>query len=104
MPKRLKSYGASGSNPKAVRVRYDNSPARAADKRFYASAAWRRVRAQVLADRPLCVRCELAGYYRPADHVDHVEARKRRPDLALDESNLQGLCQPCHNRKRAEEQ
>jgi 5-methylcytosine-specific restriction endonuclease McrA len=103
MPKRIPTYRPEGSAPAAVRKRYDNSPARAADKRFYASAAWRSLRADHLARHPLCVMCERAGRYRPASHVDHIEPRKRRPDLALDGGNLQGLCQPCHNAKRAEE-
>lgn len=31
--------------------------------------------------------------------LDHVEPLWRSPDRALDESNLQILCAPCHRRK-----
>lgn len=58
-------------------------------------AAWRRLRARVLADQPLCVHCERTGAVTPATEVDHVDndpANNRR-------ENLQGLCASHHAMK-----
>lgn len=67
------------------------------------SAAWLKLRAQVLADEPLCRHCMAAGYVTPATDVDHIE--NGTGDYSDDNSreNLQPLCHPCHSRKtRAE--
>lgn len=32
-----------------------------------------------------------------AEHVDHIQKVKERPDLAFEESNLRSLCALCHN-------
>ena len=68
--------------------------ARAGDH-VYRSKRWRRTRAVVLAEEPMCRSCGL-----PAQAVDHVI------DIALggaeyDRSNLRPLCHRCHNAKRA---
>ncbi len=66
------------------------------------SARWRGLRAEVLREHPLCVRCEAAGLVRSATEVHHIvpvesgptpDARER---LAFSRSNLQGLCHGCH--------
>ena len=61
---------------------------------------WMRLRAIVLAKEPLC-RHHLANEGRavPATVVDHILDIADRPDLRLEESNLQSLCRACHNRK-----
>ncbi|MCY1281821.1 hypothetical protein D9M68_649490 [compost metagenome] len=73
---------------------------RADSDKFYDTAAWRRFRAHYLIMHPLCVDCEEAGVVEPAVVVDHVKPFKERPDLALDEANMRGLCRPCDNRRR----
>lgn len=57
-------------------------------------AAWRRLRAAVLADEPLCRHCAAQGLVVPATEVDHMRG-------AADNSRdaLQALCKPCHSRK-----
>lgn len=35
----------------------------------------------------------------PNPHVDHLESRKARPDLALNVANLVTLCPSCHSKK-----
>jgi 5-methylcytosine-specific restriction protein A len=79
---------------------YDRSPDRREAKAFYKSRAWRAVRAAVLLSSPLCADCQRAGKLTAAAHVHHVRDRRHAPALALDRSNLEGLCQPCHNRRR----
>lgn len=56
------------------------------------------MRAYVLSLNPLCVHCAKKGDVTPADVVDHIKPIKKG-GAKLDESNLQGLCHKCHNRK-----
>jgi 5-methylcytosine-specific restriction protein A len=79
---------------------YRRRPDRADDNKFYCSTAWRKLRAAILRRSPLCVDCGEAGRVTAASEVHHVKERRDFPDLALDPSNLEGLCRPCHNRKR----
>ena len=67
------------------------------------SAAWARLRAQVLAEEPLCRHCAALGLVVPATDVDHI--RNGEGDYSDDNrrENLQPLCHECHSRKtRAE--
>lgn len=60
-------------------------------------AAWRKLRAVVLSEQPLCRRCERLNRLTPATDVDHIDN-----DAANNERrNLQGLCHECHSRKTA---
>ena len=61
------------------------------------SAAWRRIRAYVLANEPLCRECAKAGKVVAASHVDHIDGNSGSNAQA----NLQPLCAPCHSRKTA---
>ena len=98
MPKRIPTHRAPGARHSAEA--YEHTPERMADARFYASTRWRRLRVSFLAEHPLCEDCRKAGRLTSAAHVHHVLERKDRPDLALDPSNLEALCPPCHNAKR----
>ncbi|WP_110647554.1 HNH endonuclease [Salinicola peritrichatus] len=63
------------------------------------SAAWRKLRAQVLAEEPLCRQCVALGIVTPATDVDHID--NAEGDYTDDNSreNLQPLCHECHSRK-----
>lgn len=65
------------------------------------SAAWKRLRAEVLADEPLCRMCTARGLVVAATDVDHIE--DSRADYTDDNSreNLQPLCHACHSLKTA---
>ncbi len=65
------------------------------------SAAWKRLRAEVLASEPLCRMCTARGLVVPATDVDHIE--DSREDYTDDNSreNLQSLCHTCHSLKTA---
>lgn len=62
------------------------------------SAAWRKLRKQVLAEEPLCRHCAAQGLTVPATEVDHMRG-------AADNSRdaLQALCKPCHSIKTMSE-
>ena len=58
------------------------------------SAAWRKLRAQVLAGEPLCRHCAARGITEPATDVDHMNGAD---DNSLE--SLQPLCHSCHSTK-----
>ena len=59
-------------------------------------AAWRKLRASVLASEPLCRYCTAKGLTVPATEVDH---RNGPADNRLE--SLQPLCQSCHSKQTA---
>lgn len=71
----------------------------AAMRGFYSSARWRRLRAQVLAEEPLCLACRAEGQLEPATDVDHVVPHRGNRARFFDRDNLQALCHACHSRK-----
>lgn len=92
---------ALGENPKAKakrarrRFRMERT---GKSEPFYHTEEWRQLRYRVL--RRSDGRCNLCGRSKPHDgvtlHVDHIEPRSKRPDLALVEANLQVLCEDCN--------
>lgn len=98
MPNRT-PYHQPGRVPPSTQV-YETAASRLADKRFYASSRWLKLRDQVRSEEPLCRQCKAQGMTRLTQAVDHILDRKVQPDLAFDRSNLQGLCKQCHNAKR----
>lgn len=58
------------------------------------SSEWRKMRARVLAEEPLCRRCK-----EPASDVDHVSGDPSDNRRA----NLQPLCHACHSHKTGRE-
>lgn len=58
------------------------------------TAAWQRLRADVLRTEPLCRHCAAMGLTVPATDVDHMNGASdnRR-------QSLQPLCHECHSRK-----
>ena len=63
-----------------------------------------RIRARVLANNPLCVRCEAKGRITIATQVDHIIALVNGgSDDKHDDSNRAGICDMCHIDKTAED-
>ena len=73
-------------------------PARRADTSYY-DRRWQKVRAAYLARHPLCVDCEKAGRLTPATDVHHIIKPGDGGDDS--DSNLMGLCRPCHSARTA---
>jgi 5-methylcytosine-specific restriction endonuclease McrA len=78
---------------------YDINRRNPESKRLYHSQAWVLLSKLILAKRPLCEPCLVRGVCTPSRHVHHVLSLVERPDLALDEDNLQACCLACHNRE-----
>ena len=64
---------------------------------LYGSTRWRRLRALVLNEEPLCRLCERQGKTTAADTVDHIKEHKGDVALFYDRDNLQALCKQCHD-------
>ncbi len=65
---------------------------------FYHSRAWRKKRADYLAEHPFCAECRREGRVTKAVVVDHIKPIREGGAL-LDEENLQALCSSCHAKK-----
>ena len=72
--------------------------------KLYGSTRWRKLRALVLNEEPLCRLCERQGKTTAADTVDHIKEHKGDVALFFDRENLQPLCATCHSgRKRMQD-
>ena len=63
------------------------------------SAAWRRLRASVLSEQPLCPQCMDIGHLVAATEVDHVD----NDPTNNERGNLRGLCKTHHSQKTMRE-
>ena len=77
--------------------KYGRDPAA---KRQY-NGRWRKIRANHLADHPLCEVCLREGLTIPAEEVHHI--LPLRKGGTHDPSNLMSLCISCHSRITARE-
>ena len=83
------------NNNKSYKRQYDNSS-------FYNSKAWRMTRKFYIKSNPLCEQCTREGKTTGGQMVDHIKAISIGGDR-LHHSNLQTLCNSCHNKKSAKE-
>ena len=65
-----------------------------------ATYAWRKLRAQVLNEEPMC-RIKLSGCTGVAKVVDHILPVRTHPHLEYERANLQGACASCNMAKGA---
>lgn len=64
---------------------------------FYTSPIWMKTRRAALKRaHGECQRCKARGKVVKADTVHHIRYLRDRPDLALDDDNLEALCAQCH--------
>lgn len=65
--------------------------------RLYDKAMWKRFRAWILAQRPICQRINKGERCRfTANTVHHLESPRSRPDLFTEPDNVLALCAGCH--------
>jgi 5-methylcytosine-specific restriction protein A len=69
---------------------------------FYNSWSWRKLRKNFIQRFPLCKHCEEKDEVTVATVVDHIVPINSGGE-PLKESNLQSLCESCHNKKSATE-
>ncbi len=101
MPYRVPSHTPARLPAPGRHREYDRAGRDPESKRFYDSGRWRKARLSKLRTDPLCERCRSRGLLVPAAHVHHRIELRDAPELALDESNLESLCHPCHSRHHA---
>ena len=67
--------------------------------KFYHSPAWKKMSPYILRrDHYECQECrKKTGKIRRATLVHHIIPYEERPDLGLDEDNLEAVCDRCHN-------
>ena len=83
-------------NPKIKKKPFANKPVFSDGP--YNSAAWRKLRSQVLREYPVCNECKR----NPSTVADHITPVRLGGEF-WDINNLQGLCASCHNSKSAKE-
>lgn len=69
---------------------------------FYNSKQWRQFRNHYIKQNPYCVECAKKGRVELSTVADHIQQRSQG-GMDFEYSNLQALCDRCHNIKRAEE-
>ncbi len=72
--------------------RKSRRPEVAQRKKFYGTARWKRLRAKVLANNPICSVCHAVA----ATAVDHVEHRDDNSSF-WDIHNLRPICKSCNS-------
>lgn len=65
---------------------------------------WSRFAKAYLREHPLCVKCQERGRVEAAFCVDHIDGKGPLGERGYDPTNLQPLCERCHNRKTASDQ
>lgn len=64
---------------------------------LYNLKEWKELRLAQLRAEPLCRYCRAAGKDTAANIADHKKPHKGDRKLFFDPTNLQSLCQPCHD-------
>lgn len=100
---RAKLEAQKAADRERRRKEYEKGEQRTEDRAFYSSKRWMRFRAYLLTktEFSLCAECLKQGRVTPTNQIDHIKPRKEYPELAWDESNLQGLCREHHRSKTA---
>ncbi|QBP07001.1 HNH endonuclease [Virgibacillus phage Mimir87] len=92
---------------------YDRYKRDKESKKFYNSTAWIKCRALALRrdyyictrfmkDKNSCVSFQNGKSFVMADMVHHIKPREDHPELSLTLSNLESLCNACHNKEHPE--
>jgi 5-methylcytosine-specific restriction protein A len=91
------SQGYCDEHNQAVNHRYNKERTDTLEREFYGQQRWKVARAAYLLDHPYCERHLEQGKFVPAVMVHHKKAVKDYPDLALEPTNFESLCDACHN-------
>jgi len=90
--------GNKGKQPVVYRSKHELPIVkRSTQTNFYRTKAWRELRLSILlASDCSCKICGNTSEKGAVLHVDHIKPRSLYPELALDEGNLQVLCEDCN--------
>lgn len=101
---RLRAAGALAT-ARIFTTRESRSAAPRVRENFYLTPEWRAVRYRALIlYGNTCQCCGRGKEDGIVLHVDHIKPRSRYPDLALDVTNLQVLCDDCNIGKGARDE
>lgn len=93
------------SPPRVRRQKPDKAIRRVLRKDFYVSDEWRSIRYEALKlHGARCQCCGMSPKEGKIMHVDHIKPRSKYPELALDVTNLQVLCEDCNLGKMARDE
>ena len=71
--------------------------------KFYNDRVWRKKRKDIIErDNKECQKCKRRGKFNKATCVHHKKHLRENPLLALDDDNLESLCDSCHNEEHPE--
>lgn len=73
-------------------------------RRWYSTRTWKLIRAQRLAEEPLCRMCRKEGHTTAATIVDHIKKHNGNWDLFADYDNTQSLCKTHHDSTKQSEE
>ena len=93
----LDPTGYCDIHKKQAQAQQDANRGSAAERGY--DSRWRKIRAQVLREEPLCRECKRNGRITAAVDVDHIDGNVENTER----SNLQPLCHSCHSRKTGRE-
>jgi 5-methylcytosine-specific restriction enzyme A len=99
MPEAPKKF----EHPTHTRLKIKKEKERNRSNSFYQTKEWKKLRKKVLMENPWCTECLKEGMYVEGTECDHIIPIKIRPDLSLEQSNLQLLCHVHHSKKTASE-
>lgn len=83
-----------GKSPKKKKKSAKKKPT--TKRSFYQSWEWKRLRYKILQEYDSVCMCCGATALQERIVVDHIKPRSKYPELALDEDNLQVLCNSCN--------
>lgn len=85
------------TNQQLIRQRRGGLEPTGPNRRQYCDRKWREIRQRVLIRDVVCQSCRV----KPATCVHHIQAVVEGGSDAM--SNLEGLCESCHNRRSGSE-
>lgn len=88
-----KKHSKQNYRVEAARVQRENAPW----KKWYCLAGWKSLRNIILSRDYMCQICK----ERISTVCDHIKPHRGNWNMFIDPANLQGLCEPCHDRKTA---
>ena len=95
--KNTKIFNFNKNKLNVIKVKKNKSKKQKSNLDFFKSCDWLKLRYKALKIHGAM--CQCCGFSRKDGiklHVDHIKPRSKFPELALDISNLQILCEQCN--------